>query len=204
LHNLEKAVTGAHEHKESAQMMLANIKELSGVSDCILFSLAGSKLRVVAHTSRDELLPVDTVLNREDTVAWGVLETGKPLLIKDLRREGLRLDRIAAGKQKYSSALYMPLVYRDQPLGVLALGFDEADYDALSIARSDALNALAAQAALILDGMLLLEQAEKRVQRLKELKDLASAAASTLELEILAQSALDVIHNWTICRASVI
>lgn len=165
-HDAGQAVLQARNSWDSAVGMLDNIALLAGASGCVLFAKIEDTMQVVAHTGEAAQIPQGSTFSRSDTIAWSVLEMGEPLLICDIKSNGLRLDRLVASKAKIESALYMPLFYKGSSLGVLAVGFDGGTYANLPNVAEPSSNALAAQAALLVDGIRLLQKLDVEHRKL--------------------------------------
>ncbi len=106
-----------------------------------------------------DLRPSDSLLRRDESAAGRVLSRGRPVIRRDLREvrpiyeEQMLLD---SGIRSYVS---VPLMVRDRPLGVLAVGSGEPDrYDE---ADAEFLLQVGRQVALGIDNMLAYERAEE-------------------------------------------
>jgi GAF domain-containing protein/HAMP domain-containing protein len=145
-----------------------------------------------------ESQPLHLKVGQEGLSGW-VAQSGKPLLVPDVRQEP-RYYR-TPGDDKTKSELVVPLKTKDAVIGVLAVsserpdGFDESDLVVLQ--------SLAHQAAMAIENARLFETERRRWQEATLLAEMAKLISGTLDLDevlrLTAEYAVDAFDVHCCC-----
>jgi len=132
---------------------------------------------------------------------WGELSAGRAVIIDDVRDgsdNALVYQRATAGRApeffgRTRSFLAVPLVLKDQTIGMLAVAHEEPAFYAADHARL--LAAFASQVAIAVENARLYEQVQARSQELQTLLSVSRNVASTLELGPLLQLIIEQVKE---------
>jgi serine phosphatase RsbU (regulator of sigma subunit)/putative methionine-R-sulfoxide reductase with GAF domain len=126
-------------------------------------------------------------------IGW-VRQSRQPLLVHDFERE---LDRLPAQPRYFSedaprSAVFVPLVARDQAIGALAI--QSFQPDAFTDNHMRLLSIMGNQAAAAIANTRLLEQERRRAAHLQLIGEISQQIAAILDLETLFHQAVELVR----------
>ena len=169
---------------------------LSQLSEVIEFDLAtliiseGNQFQKVNSLSKhgySQALGLET----EKSIINSLLDSHKPLLIKDTRSNPLWLDN--DGNEKIQSFLGAPLLSGDEILGFLFVHHrNPGIYNEETV---DILSAIAAQVSVAIRNANLFQQIQRRSIQLQTAAEISRAATSTLETNPLIQQTVNLIRD---------
>ena len=155
----------------------------------------------------DEGLPVDKfkrrLVNGGGLSGW-IVQSGRPLLLRDIQKEELPIEAIVVGEPA-RSWLGVPLLYMDRVVGVMGVqsyqphAFDEDDQQLLST--------IAAQVAIAVENARLFAETRKRANDLSLLLGTSTAISSTLDLDHILETVAHQITTSlvaTFCRITLL
>jgi len=180
-------------------LVLDQLKAVVDYSGATILTLEGDDLIVLAHRGpipQDEALqlrfPLERVpVNRE------VIGRREPIIILDVR-DNTSLARAfretASGRLETTfsyirSWMGIPLMVKDQVVGMLTLDHDEPNY--YSPRQAELALAFANQVAVAVENARLYQAVQERQRELQTLLDVAAAASSSLDLDEMLTTTLD-------------
>jgi signal transduction histidine kinase/putative methionine-R-sulfoxide reductase with GAF domain len=145
-----------------------------------------NELRIMASKGLDAKTARSVRMKIGEGIAGYVMEYGKPLLVKNIEKDS-RFRRMNREKYETKSLISVPLATKGKVFGVLNLNnkrsgkpFTEADLRLLT--------AFAAQAAVAVDNVYLLEQNRRKIQELSILYDIAKNVSAADGLKQAVES----------------
>jgi len=185
---------------QSLNSLLTKIIELAlevigaSVGSVMLLDKERSELRIAAAVGIREDVQRKTRVKLGNSIAGHVAQTGKPLLIKDIRNDP-QFGRFSKGGYESNSALCAPLKIKEQMLGVINLSDPRTGEE---FAENDLrlLVTFAAQAAIAINDADNFEQARQKLRQFEVLYGIASRLSNiddSSELTSLIYNALKEI-----------
>ncbi|MDI3340726.1 MAG: GAF domain-containing sensor histidine kinase [Sphaerobacter sp.] len=157
-----------------------------------LYDERSHSLRLIASAGDGKRLLLGEVLPVEGSLSGYSFRSGQPVLSHDLPsdpRAATEIRQITA----FGSALIVPLIVRDQPIGVLLVG--SAARGAFTREDQTLLGLLADQAASAIENGRLYQQAQAQIAELAILHRISSVLSTSLELEEVFQAIYDEIRG---------
>jgi transcriptional regulator with GAF, ATPase, and Fis domain len=152
---------------EQIDALLDSVIEVTHASKGFVILLEQGEPRITAARNVDQKTIPDGVRQLSDSILQKVIETRKPLVVSDALHDTLFRSAESVMDLKLCSVMCAPLITQGQLLGLIYVGndnvvslFEESSLDVLTI--------FAAQAALILQNALLLDQLTTDRNRIKE------------------------------------
>ncbi len=175
-YNLSRELVGILDMNELLNRTITNLKQL------VPFNSGG----ILLYNPSLNALEVKAYLGPKLPEFKGVIEVGKgivgnafllrkPILVSDVRKD----TRYIAGVPGTLSELSVPLIYQDEPLGVLNIESNEIN--AYNEEHLRILNYFASQIAIALRNSILFEDLKKRAEEMKALNEISSVSISTLD-----------------------
>jgi len=141
----------------------------------------------------DDVLGVTFNLEAEHGPNREVIETRAPVIVPDLASKYGDFCRQPNAGSSPTSWLGVPLLFRDQVMGIIALNKTEPDFYGEEDARLA--SAFAAQAAVAIENARLYEETRRHTAELAALHDLTLAITSSLDLQDVLQMAVQhILH----------
>ncbi|MGC8945797.1 MAG: GAF domain-containing protein [Anaerolineae bacterium] len=178
---------------------------LSAISDVLQRTLEVSTLYIGLYDSLTEEVhfpilidhgerfpPLRRKLSEGAGLAGWVIQTGQPLWIGDVQKESLPVPAIQIGDIPRSIAV-LPLRVRDRVVGVLSVQ-SYAPY-AFGEEERHLLEGVAAQAAIAIENVRLIQEARQRAAQLATAAEVARAAASILDVQRLLSETAELIRE---------
>lgn len=188
LHEINLAITSTMHRQSQLDVLLEKIEKFFAyptVSTLRLFHRQTGRLESLAHRG----LNVDEWLKREPgrTLhrALRVVETRAPVIISDIGRDALYRDRPTPRSFGLISYAGIPLIAREQALGVLGV-YTKVRHE-FNSEEIEFLTTLAAQAAIAIDNAQLYEEAERRRHEAEELARIARSLTETLDMKAIGE-----------------
>ena len=180
-------------------LILDQLKAVVVYSGATVLTLEGDDLIVLAHRGpipQGEALQLRFPLERVP-VNHEVIRRREPVIIPDVRDDTplARAFRETAGERSETIFSYIrswmgvPLMVKDQVVGMLTFDHDEPNY--YSPRQAELALAFANQAAVAIENARLYQAEQERQRELQTLLDVAAAASSSLELDEMLSAALN-------------
>jgi signal transduction histidine kinase/CheY-like chemotaxis protein len=160
-------------------MMTVNAK----IGSIMLLDNNNGTLSIVASEGLDESVGTDTTIRLGEGIAGKVAQTGEPMLVEDVERNG-RFNKANDPKYGASSFISMPLRAQDRIIGVLNLS-KKGDQKAFSESDLKFLNTLLSHISFAVENARLLKEAKESAISLQEL-----VQEKTLQLDKAQQQVL--------------
>ncbi len=199
--------------QESTEMMLSSadldtvlhqalliVRNYFGISNCSVFLLdkSGEYLYCRAQNGYDEKIARERRLRvGEDGVTGLAAGRRAPLLVPDVTQE----PRYLCGHPAVRSELALPLIVRDELLGVLDIESEKPDYFSESMAAL--LTLFAGQVAVAVENARLYSTERRRMRQIELINLIARSATSTNEVDqflgTLAELICDTFEGTAVC-----
>jgi PAS domain S-box-containing protein len=188
LHEINLAIISEMDLQSRLDILLEQIESFFPrriVSTLRLLRPDTGELKYLAFRGTDEGHRLKREPGRRLRRAWRVIETKAPVIVDDLRSNSSRSGSTGLARLGLVSYAGIPLIARDQVLGVLAVYTQEKHkFDAEEI---DFLTALAGQAAIAIHNAQLYEEAERRRHEAEELARIARSLTETLDMKAVGE-----------------
>lgn len=178
LYELFRTISSSLEPARALDLIIDAAVKITGASGGSLIMIDWQKKILNIAVSRGFTRSIRSVKLKvgEGITGW-VAATGKPLLVRNVRRD----RRYVTVKEDIQSELAVPLVVEDKLIGVLnvdsthADAFDEEDLDLLTL--------LSRQSAQVIRNGQLFDTSRKQLEQMSTLIEINKAITSTLSLE---------------------
>ncbi|HUR37534.1 MAG TPA: sensor domain-containing diguanylate cyclase [Terriglobales bacterium] len=172
--------------------MLLVSRNYFGVSACAVMLVDAEKHELYIHTHNG--FTDAEVLGRRykighDGISGYVASTKAPLYVADVSKE----PRYVSGSADVRSELALPLVVRDELLGVLTLSSDQTDY--FSDEMIGLLTLFAGQASVALDNTRLYSTERRRMRQIEFVNLIARSATTAHDIETLVATLSELISD---------
>jgi GAF domain-containing protein len=131
-----------------------------------------------------------------------VVETKAPVIIADIHNDALKSDRALPSSLGLVSYAGVPLIARDQVIGVL--GVYSKEYHAFNVEEVEFLMTLAGQAAIAIHNAQLYEEAERRRHEAEELARIGRSLTETLDLKAIGERVVSSVLNLFSVKGSTL
>lgn len=182
---VQQAITSRLDHQEVLQMIADGARQLTHSNGTAVYLLEGDVLRLAVlsndpNSDHQPDLSVGYTIPLKQSLGQIAFQTGKPLLIADVQSDP-RLNPDLRKRISIHSYLGVPLMVRDQPMGLL-VAVDKME-GPLTSEDERILTLLASSAVIGLENARLYEEAEKNAamaERGRLARDLHDAVTQTL------------------------
>lgn len=205
LHEINLAITSTMNRQSQLEVLLEKIETYFAyptVSTLRLFHQETGRLESLAHRglnpSEWRARESDRTLHR----ALRVVETKAPVIIADIHNDALKSDRALPSSFGLASYAGVPLIARDQVIGVL--GVYSKEYHAFNDEEVEFLMTLAGQAAIAIQNAQLYEQAERRRREAEELARIGRSLTETLDLKAIGERVVSSVLNLFSVKGSTL
>jgi GAF domain-containing protein/CheY-like chemotaxis protein len=191
LYQVAQRLSSILDTDELLDQILKVVVESFGYLNCAILLLDKKKKELFVKAASgfsDELVKSTRIkVGREGVTGW-VAQTGEPLLVGDVSKD----HRYIMGIKECKSEVAVPLKLKGEVVGVLVaesqrlFAFGEKDVRILS--------QLASQIAVVLENSRLFSEEKKRYLQLALINDVGRKVVSTLNLDQLLESAIEVIQ----------
>jgi PAS domain S-box-containing protein len=184
-------ITSSLQSKELISLLLDQLKQVLPYDTATLWLRIADSLTVAAATGfPDNELRLNLSVAVEDSELFkNMIQTGEPISVGDLRNDK-RFPMLM--EPDYLSWLGIPLMYKSQVIGLIALEKRESDFYTADYIQAG--TAFASQAAVSLENARLFEESvartkdlDERSQRLALLNRLSSELVSSLDIDLIFQ-----------------
>jgi len=169
-------------------LILDQLRSVVGYDAASVMVVDGQQLRILAYRGpipSDEALRISFDL-ADAGVNQAVIQRGEPVIIPDVRGPGDMASefRETAGEELETTFGYIrswmgvPLIVKDQPIGMLAVDHSETDY--YTQQRAEIAQAFASQAATAMENARLYEAEQERLEESERRREVAEALRDVL------------------------
>ncbi len=172
--------------------ILLIVRNYFGTANCAVFLVdpGTQELYCRAHNGYDDAIArkLRIKIAKEGVTGW-VAQSKTPLYVPDVRKE----PRYIAADAKAMSELALPLLVRDEVVGVLSIGSDKIDYFTDEMIGLLAL--FAGQAAVALENARLYSTERRRMRQIELINLIARAATAANNVDQLLTTLCDLIAD---------
>ncbi|MCS7178098.1 MAG: GAF domain-containing protein [Anaerolineae bacterium] len=192
---VDQRILSTHNLEEVLWVIAGTIQRVLGVSTLYIGLYDGvlDELHVPVMIDRGERQPpLHLKLSEEAGLAGWVIRTGQPLWINDTQQEELPVPAIRIGDPTRSLAV-LPLEVHNRIVGVLSA----QSYLPYAFQPEDRwmLEGIAAQAAIAIENVRLLQESRQRAAQLEMAAEVARAAASILDVRRLLSETAELVRE---------
>jgi len=195
LHNIDVAMISTLDLNEVLEIIYEQVSEVMGVSTFYIALYDEEKNEIDMRLVVDEGEPVGrhTSRIRENGGLTGwVIRNRQPLWIGDAERDELPVESLTLGKPM-RSLMILPLIVRDQVVGVISAQSPEPDLFGEDDRRL--FLGIAHQAAIAITNARLFEETRRRLAETRLLQEVMQAAASTLDFDEVLARTIETLHS---------
>jgi putative nucleotidyltransferase with HDIG domain len=195
VYNIGVATTSTLNLDEVLKSVCDQVCHLMNVSNFFIALYNAEREELSFELALDEGGLVDKftrrLVNGGGLSGW-IVQSRKPLLLRDIQKEELPIEAIVVGDPA-RSWLGVPLLYMDWVVGVMGVqsyqpnAFDEDDQQLLST--------IAAQVAIAIENARLYEESKRRLGELSTIQEVSMAATSTIDFDQTLEQAADTMQR---------
>jgi len=184
---ISEAITSDLYLEDILKLIVSVTAEVMGSKICSLMLVDKSKneLAVKATQSVSERYNKKPNIKLGEGIAGEVAKTGKPITVLDVRKDKRYMNRDIAVKEKLCSLLSMPLMFRDNVIGVLNCYATKPRH--FSPNEINILKSIANQAAIVIENFRLVVETKVIKEELESRKVIEKAKGILMKQENLSE-----------------